>query len=455
MNRLKELTTPLAILVILALFVCNPTNIEAQKRRISYSYNSNKEDDGSTRVRYKDSRNDFKIEFKGDIEVSDDDKDIVGISRGGFIEIRKSSFGSSRRIIIEATNSGQLTKSYYVGRKEKNYNTEGKAWLAEILPEILKTTTIAAESRVERFYKRGGADAVLDVIDDMKSDFVKSTYFRLLLGHDLTNNELVSVINSAGNEINSDHYLSGILEENQKAFLANSQTTSAYINAAKSINSDHYASNILKKVINDASITDSQMASLLDISKNISSDHYISQVLRELMNKRTLNTQNVMKIISLSKDIQSDHHKSEVLKKMVDKKDLPSSAFDAFIGTLDDIQSDHYVTEVIKKLLETRLGPNESSLIRLLNLVKNNVSSDHYASEIFKRLAKKSLSDDQLIAALNATSTINSDHYHSEALLSFSGKVNNSPERVKQAYRNAAKSINSTTYYGKALKALD
>ncbi|MDJ0645641.1 MAG: hypothetical protein QNJ57_06595 [Flavobacteriaceae bacterium] len=455
MNRLKKAATVLPVLLILTLFVFNPFNGEAQKRQISYSYNSNKDDDGSTRVRYKDSRNDFKIEFKGDITVSDDDRDIIGISRGGYIEIRRSSFGSSRRIVIETTSSGQLTKSYYVGRKEKNYNTEGKAWLAEILPEILRSTTIAAESRVERFYKRGGADAVLDEIGSMKSDFVQSTYFRLLLRHNLTNNELVSVIRKAGNEIESDYYLSGILEENQKAFLANDRTTDAYIDAAKSIGSDHYASNVLKKVINDASITDVQMGSLLKISKDIGSDHYLSLVLKEVMDKRTLNSQNAMKIISLSSDIQSDHHKSEVLKKLVERKVLSNNGYDAFIGALDDIQSDHYVTEVIKKLLDTKLEDSPGSLGRLLTLVKNNVQSDHYASEIYKRLAKRSLSDDQLMAALETSTAIHSDHYHAEALIALSGRVNSAPDRVKQAYRNAAKSINSTTYYGRALRALD
>ncbi len=460
MNRIYKFQKNILIAVLLILWNIAPTDSHGQtsKRKVknaSYSYHSNRDNDGNTKIRYKSKTSNFELEFNGDIKISNDDKDILSISRGGFIEIRKSSFGNRRRILIEANNAGQLTKSFYVGRSEKNYNTEGKTWLAEILPEVVRTTTIGAESRVDRFYLKGGANSVLTEIGNLKSDYVKSTYFKLLIRKKLTNSELVSVIKKAGSEIRSDHYLSGILQENQKAFLANDKTIAAYVQAAKSIQSDHYATNVLKKLINDSSINDNQMGALLEISKDIKSDHYMTNVLKEIMDKRTLNEKNTLAIINLSKDIQSDHYKTVVLKKVIDKKDLPINAYTAYMATLSDVRSDHYTTEVIKKLLDTKLDTKTSSLIALLTLVDENIQSDHYTMTIFKKLAKQRLSEDQLIATLKAASTIRSDHYLSQVLLAFSGSVNGASEKVKQAYKNTAKSIGSDTYYGKAMKAIN
>ena len=51
---------------------------------------------GKSKIHFStDNNRDFKIEYEGDIKISDDDKDIVAISRGGYIEIKKSSFGKA------------------------------------------------------------------------------------------------------------------------------------------------------------------------------------------------------------------------------------------------------------------------------------------------------------------------------------------------------------------------
>lgn len=410
---------------------------------------------GKGKIHVNNNGNEYKIEYEGDITLSVNDKDITSISDGGFIEIERSTFGSRRRIVIEADRSGNLTKKYYVGRSEKNYEPEGREWLAEILIDVVRSTTLGAESRVQRFYTQGGAKAVIDEIKQIDSDYVESRYFSLLLEYDLNDSELVSVIETAGNRISSDHYLAQILKSNQKAFLSSGRTIDAYINACKSINSDHYITEVMKQVISDRSISDAQMGSLLDITKSIESDHYVTTVLTQIMDNRELTADNVAKVINLSKQIQSDHYKTNVLKKVINEKNMPAQAYDAFLETLDDINSDHYTAEVVMTLLDSDLKADSNSLTELLDIVKRNVNSDHYAANIFKSLANRNLTEDQMITALNATSNINSDHYMSEVLLAFASKVNRSSARVKEAYRTAAKSINSDSYYGKVAKAVD
>ncbi len=459
MKKLSSLKQSVFSVVVLALLVVQPTGVFSQKRSTKKSnYSVNMSDkNGKSTIRVSDNGKDFKIEYEGEFTLSDDDKDITAITEGGFIDITKSSFGNKRRVVIESDRSGDLIRKFYVGRSQRDYNPEGREWLAEVLPDIVRSTTLGAKSRVARFYNRGGASAVLSEIRSMKSDYVKSRYFRLLLERNLSNGELVNVIEASGEEIKSDHYLAKILKTNQKAFLANSQTINAYIAASGSLKSDHYATSVLKHVINDSSISDGQMERLLDIAKGVKSDHYVTQILTEIMENRDLNSQNVAKIISLSKDIKSDHYKTQVLKKVINDEGMSANAYSALIATVADIKSDHYMTSVVKEMMKKGdVAANSSDLNDLLALVRTHVRSDNYSATIYKSLARKELSESQMIATLNAAAaSIKSDHYLSNVLLAFSDDVKRSSERVKSAYRTAAKSIKSDTYYGRAAKAID
>jgi hypothetical protein len=55
-------------------------------------------------------RNDFKIEYEGEILLSDDGTDIKNISSGGFLKIKKSSFGRNHKNVIEKEENTLVRK---------------------------------------------------------------------------------------------------------------------------------------------------------------------------------------------------------------------------------------------------------------------------------------------------------------------------------------------------------
>jgi hypothetical protein len=137
-------------------------------------------DRSTSRWRTSTGLTDFNIEMRGKIELTDNDKDIKSISDDGYLEINKTTFGSKRTIVIES-EAGKIKKEYYEGRTKMNWEPAGREWMSEILPEIVRSTTIGAESRVARFFKQGGANAVLNEIGQIESDHVKSHYANLLM----------------------------------------------------------------------------------------------------------------------------------------------------------------------------------------------------------------------------------------------------------------------------------
>lgn len=424
-----------------------PVLMHAQSNQISIS-----RENGKSKIIRKTGNTEYKIEYEGKITINDQDSDITGVSNGGFIKISKSAFGSKRKIEIRP-EGGQLVKKYYVGNSKTDFEPEGRKWLAEVLPEILRSTTIGASSRVDRFHRQGGVSGVLAEISKLDSDYVKTAYFDLLLKKNPNSSELARIASAAGDEVESDHYLSEILKDNQKAFLGSSEGTRAYIQATNEIESDHYQSEVLKAVIRNSDIADADLGKLLAASDNIGSDHYKSVVLSELLSKRKIEGANLATLVKATQDIDSDHYRSEVLKKALGEGSISESAYNTLLASVADMSSDHYKQEVLDDLLDKNNLKN-STYDNMLKAIAS-MGSDHYISEVMKKAANMSLTESQIISSLKSIGEMSSDHYITDALRAFAGKVNSSGNSVKEAYRAAAKNINSSHYYGQALKALN
>jgi hypothetical protein len=430
---------------------------------------------------------DFNIEYRGNIELTDDDKDIKSMSDDGYLEIDKTVFGSRRTIVIESLGAGKLKKEYYEGRTKMDWNPNGQSWLGEILPEIVQSTTLGAESRVARFYKQGGVARVLNEIEKMESDHTKSYYASLLMKQPIQAKDYMSIINTVAEEVDSDHYRSEFLKNNISKFMQNKEATSAVFAATRKMDSDHYKTVIIKEALKGQIASLDNVKIILQAAGQMESDHYITEVLSSLLRQDNLTDALISEMIKTTSSIESDHYKTVVLTKALDKQGLSSASHGQVIEAVKDIESDHYITQVIKHLLDNKLS--DELLTLLLNIV-GSIESDHYRTEVLKTLLDRqditdtqfnkvmeacgnmdsdhykgvivqeaasisNMTDAKLITIINTTKRMDSDHYIATALTEVAPKVRGAGGAVKDAYRSAARSISSETYYGRALRALD
>ncbi len=477
--------------ILVALLVISATGIaqtviksDSDKERIVISKNNK-----TWKHTSKSGLSSFNIEYKGTIEVTDDDKDIKSISPGGYLEISKTTFGSKREILVEATSGGSLRKEYYEGRTKTEWEPAGRKWLAEILPEIVRSTGIAAESRVDRFFNQGGVEAVINEISRLDGNYVVAIYGKLLLAKDgLSNNDLKKAIEGIANELDSDYYLAEILKDNASRFLKNESTVDVYLEAATKIGSDYYATVVLKEALDSYKPSASSLTKIMEASKSIGSDYYQASLLSRVLELDDLDGNLLAEVIETTKDVGSDYYQSQILSKALDKKGLSSTSFNSLIVAVSDVSSDYYMASVFSKLAENKL--DEDVIIKMVDLVDSKLSSDHYASVVLSKLMKNqelssrsvekianaitglgsshyassaiksiskndNLSKESLISIIKAIGNISSDYYAASALESIAPLVKRSDESVKDAYRTAAKSINSDTYYGRAMRAID
>lgn len=428
----------------------------------------------------------FNVEMRGKIDVTDDDRDIKSISPDGYLEITKITFGSRRRIAINPGPKG-LEKVYYEGGTRVEWEPEGRQWLSEILPELVRTSTVAAESRVARFYKKGGVNAVIGEIESMESDYVKSHYAKILMSYNMGAAEYPKIISKIAHTIDSDHYLSEFLENNMDKFIHDKSSLDAVFEACRKMDSDHYKTQVIKEALVNQSPSAQATTSILASLKDMDSDHYKTEVMSALMRKDNVSDATISEMIAATMQIESDHYKTVVLKKALSKPNLSPAAFKTVVESVKEMESDHYKTDVLTDLLEFPVGNDVNAFIALMT---ETIESDHYRTQVLNTMLKRQklnpetfgkllescdkmdsdhyrsnflmaasqqpgITDVHLIAILKASTNIDSDHYKTEILTKLAPKVRGGSADLRDAYRACAKQIESEYYYGRALRAIE
>lgn len=483
---IKKFRPGMVTLILLALL---PDPASAQNVSASSSQKSNVTVHTNNEVyRYSSSSptQNFKIEMRGKIELTDDDKDIKSISEDGYLEISKTVFGSKRSIVIESLGDGRVKKEYYEGRSLMPWEPNGKQWLSEILPEVVRSSTIGAESRVKRFFNKGGTMAVLNEIEEIESDHVKTHYANALMKHPVPARDYQAIVKKMSEEVDSDHYMAEFLRRHVEKFMQQNEATTAVFTAVKEMDSDHYKTLVISESLKGNQVSPENLKVALVAASQMDSDHYITEVLTNLLKQNEVKDATIAEIINTTKGMESDHYKTIVLTKALDKTGLSDVSHNQVVESVKQMSSDHYITEVIKHLMGNKISDGSlSGLLDMLSSIESDhyrtdilrrilsqqnlteeqfakiitatsaMDSDHYKTEVLKDAMNRASSNKKMVGILNAAKEMDSDHYISEVLISAAPKVKTGSAEMKDAYRASAKSISSETYYGRALRAIE
>ena len=124
-----------------------------------------------------------KVDYRGTIVFNETDTDVESISAGGFLEIAQKTFGTWRSALLEGKSDGSIERQFKVGSKERPWDPEGAEWFSDILLDVIRSTGMGVETRVGRFYRKGGVNALINEIGEIDSDYVKGIYYATALNH--------------------------------------------------------------------------------------------------------------------------------------------------------------------------------------------------------------------------------------------------------------------------------
>lgn len=298
------------------------------------------------RVRYEEGDRSLEIRARGALEFTDDDADIKSMARDGYLFIEERRGPITRRLEVVPGADAELRRSFYVGGRPRAFE-EGRAWLAGILPDIIRNTAIGAPARVQRIYRRRGAGGVLDEISLIKNEGAKRVYFRELLRTGrLDAATLRRAARQAAREISSDGEKASLLIEAAGLYLGEQGAAPEFFDAVGSVGSDGERRRVLSAILKGnpgteniirslksarAITSDGEKASLLvahlsvfldhpaslpplfDVINSLTSDGEHARVLTSLLRRDGLGQENLARVLRSAERISSDGEKANVL----------------------------------------------------------------------------------------------------------------------------------------------
>jgi hypothetical protein len=324
-----------------------------------------------------DGKQKSSLETNGKITVSEDEKSISSISPGGYLKIERTTFGNSRSLFI-TDKGGSLDYQYKEGGRTKPFEPDGRVWLSEMLPELLNTTTIAADSRVDRFYAKGGTKSVLGILPQLKGDHVKSTYLSILMKKNLSKSDMVAVIDAVPANFDSDHFKCEVYKNVPPAYFENiTQLTKVVSN----LDSDHFKAQLLKPIYK-ANVMNGQGEKALQLINLLDSDHFKADIAKSIPFGKMSDQDLRFVVDDVIRKFDSDHFKNDVLKSIVNAGNLTESRALIVIAGVKSMDSDHFKADILKHICGKQTSERVKQQIR--ETAKASIQSSHFLGDVMR-----------------------------------------------------------------------
>jgi hypothetical protein len=377
-------------------------------------------DEEVTRIRWETDDCRVDVEIEGDVTFFDDDSGVARMARDALFEVEERIGRVSRRARFHGESAGGMERRFWVDGDEVAWGTEADRWLAQILPELFRQTTINAEARVRRMVAAGGPDRVFAEVAAIRSSHVSAHYLGILMDEvALDDADYARIIEVAGG-IDSDHTAGELLF----AVIDRAGLRPAFqepmLRAAESLGSDHQKSRVLEKLL-EADLSETQLNAVVASSQTIESDHNLSMVLVEVARQGRLAGLDRGAFLDALATIQSDHATGVVVDAFLDADALDGVEIMRVLEMAEAIGSDHERATVLGTLVERHdLEPAEVS--RFLE-VASAMRSDHQTATTLMRLAEaQDLVGGDIAQVLESSRGIGSDHQRASVMMTLAGR---------------------------------
>ena len=317
------------------------------------------------------------LETNGKIVISEDEKSISSISPGGYLKIEKTTFGNARTLFI-TNKDGVLDYDYREGGRKTPFEPNGKIWLSEMLPDLLNTTTIGAEDRVERLYAKGGARSVLDLLGKLKSDHVKSSYLALLLQKNLSKPDMIAVIDAVPAHLESDHFKYEVYKKIPTSYFQDINQLSRVVG---NLQSDHFKAQLLKPIYK-ANVIAGQGEKALQLLNLLQSDHFKADIAKSIPFDKMSEQDLRFAVDEVIRKFSSDHFKNELLKSIVDAGNFTEARALIVLSGVKSLQSDHFKASILQYICEKQGTERVKAQIRETS--KSTIQSAHFLGEVMR-----------------------------------------------------------------------
>ncbi len=293
------------------------------------------------------------MSLHGDMRVDPQETKIEYLAPGSKIKISNRSGVGRRNLILRGLSDGEVGTEYEVDGKRADFDDEAKAWLASVVPILYGQSSVNVPERIEKLYRAGGEELVLERIEPINSDY------------------------------NQGRYLSYLFETKSLS----AEAIDRSIRLLSSIQSDFELSKVLRTLATSQSMSEDQWMQLLEQSKTIESDFEMARLFTSL--KKIDLPANVLSEISYVSAgyIQSDFEQAKVLKNLSKNKQHNEQQWLALLDSSKAIQSDYELSKVLEQVLNNDI--NEVVLLAIVDLTSSHISSSSNQADVLTKLIRR------------------------------------------------------------------
>jgi beta-lactamase regulating signal transducer with metallopeptidase domain len=390
------------------------------------------------------------LRISGNAEFNDDETDIRSISSGGGFSFEESHGFSSRKYVVTADGSGQLSRRYLVDGREKPMDDDARAWLRATLPEILRELGVDAPARVQRILKRGGPNAVLAEIAKIRSSGSRRIYIRELSTAAKLNNEQLHTLLRYVRETNSDGDKASLLIDLAPQTLKDNLRDYVF-DAVSTIRSDGDKRRVLLALAQQDP-SRATLANVARFSTDIHSDGDKASLLVALMSHYRGNDELRRPFFRSAETIRSAGDRSRVLMAVLgaagDQRDTLIESLRVAAG----IQGDGDRARVLVHAAGY-WKDDDGSRREFFAAAEGIHSAGDRSRVLLALLGRTGLSDATLIECVRVAESIQSDGDKTRVLLVAVERSAGRPA-VRARIRDAARSVRSNGEYRRLMDAL-
>ena len=297
----------------------------------------------------------LQVALWGKVDFTDDEREVRSVSRDGRLYVRERRPNSDRELTVTPGDGDEPRYAYSVDGERASFDDEGRAWLAELLPTVLRESGLNAKQRVSRIRREGGVAAVLADISRTQSTSAKrAAYDALLQEGTLSSDEEARVARQAGTDLaSSDGELRAVLEAIGKRGHMAASMAEAFGAAVEHMSSDGEKRELLQQYALKGD-RDMLLVSMRQAG-SISSDGEKAEFLRATVSRYLANDDEQLRnaFFSVTNTISSDGEKHEVLNAVLPYAQKPAVLY-AILDAARQISSDGEKSELLVSILKRR-----------------------------------------------------------------------------------------------------
>ncbi|MDQ6887140.1 MAG: M56 family metallopeptidase [Gemmatimonadota bacterium] len=330
----------------------------------------------------------FDLQAEGEIGFNDDFSDITSVSSGGYVDISLRKGGDLTRLVIRPGADGSLQRVYTVNGTNREWNAEGRAWLAELLIGLDRATAFAVDKRFPKLLARGGSKAVLDEAELMQSDYARAIYLmRLVDSTKLDAATLRRVIQIDGSQLSSDYEKARVLMAIAHVSpLDDESSRVAFLGAANGLKSDYEHARVLMVLAGKTGLSREVAKGLLASASTMSSDYEKSRVLLAMSEAHQVDPSDGPAYLQAVNSIESDYERSRSLLALLSSAKPDRSTLPLMFSAARKFRSDYELARVLIAIA-TSYPLTEAERNELIK-VADGMKSDYEKGRVMTALVK-------------------------------------------------------------------